>query len=65
MAYFTYTLLANRKIMEFEYKIDTCWGEDDEHQEYLNRMGKDRWELVFAKSDGGTFITYTFKRRKE
>ena len=52
------------KDVEFEYKVDTCWGENDEHQEYLNKMGSDKWELVFAKNDGGTFITYTFKRIK-
>ncbi len=51
--------------MYFEYKVDSCWGENSEHEDYLNKMGKDRWELIGISLDGGTFKTYTFKRVKE
>ena len=47
----------------FEYKVDLAWGNNEEHQKYLNRQGKEGWELVFCNpSNDITFITYTFKR---
>jgi len=51
--------------MEFEYKVDTCWGDDSEHEKYLNRVGKDKWELMNVSVNSGTFKTYTFKRVKK
>lgn len=51
--------------MKFEYKVDTCWGDNSEHQSYLNRKGEDGWELVSVNKGGGTFATYTFKRLKK
>lgn len=48
--------------MKFEYKVDTCWGDVKEHQEYLNRNGLDGWELINISGDSSTFVTYIFKR---
>ena len=46
-----------------EHLIDTCWGDESEHQEYLNGKSLEGWELVnvFQEKES-TFYKYFFKK---
>lgn len=46
-----------------EHLIDTCWGDDSEHQEYLNQKAQEGWELVnVIQEKESTFYKYFFKK---
>ncbi len=46
-----------------EHLIDTCWGDDAEHQKYLNKKASEGWELVnVIREKESTFYKYFFKK---
>jgi hypothetical protein len=50
-------------MMKIEHLIDVCWGDDSEHQDYLNRKAKEGWELCnIVREKESTYYKYFFRR---